>query len=73
MTEDRSGRVEAPAGVPAAAPVLKLLNRESAILDFSRRVLAQARRALRLRAERLGVGGAAAREARRQVRGVGSA
>jgi polyphosphate kinase len=45
MTEDRSGRVEAPAGVPAAAPVLKLLNRESAILDFSRRVLAQARRA----------------------------
>ncbi len=45
MTEDRSGRVEAPAGVPAAAPVLKLLNRESAILDFNRRVLAQARRA----------------------------
>jgi len=45
MTEDRSGRVEGPAGVPAAAPVLKLLNRESAILDFSRRVLAQARRA----------------------------
>ena len=45
MTEDRSGRAEAPAGVPAAGPVLKLLNRESAILDFNRRVLAQARRA----------------------------
>ena len=29
---------------PAAGPVLKLLNRESAILDFNRRVLAQARR-----------------------------
>ena len=33
------------AGAPTAAPVLKLLNRESAILDFNRRVLAQARRA----------------------------
>jgi hypothetical protein len=45
MTIDRSGRAESPAGVPAAGPVPKLLNRESAILDFSRRVLAQARRA----------------------------
>ncbi|HMO47165.1 MAG TPA: polyphosphate kinase 1 [Rubrivivax sp.] len=44
MTEDRSGSV-ALAGAPAAAPVLRLLNRESAILDFNRRVLAQARRA----------------------------
>ena len=33
------------AGAPTAGPVLKLLNRESAILDFNRRVLAQARRA----------------------------
>ena len=33
------------AAAPAAGPVLKLLNRESAILDFNRRVLAQARRA----------------------------
>ena len=32
------------AAPPATGPVLKLLNRESAILDFNRRVLAQARR-----------------------------
>ncbi len=45
MTDDRSDGVPASAGVPSSAPVLKLLNRESAILDFNRRVLAQARRA----------------------------
>ena len=45
MIEDRSGGAATAAGVPAAGPVLKLLNRESAILDFNRRVLAQARRA----------------------------
>jgi len=44
MIEDRSGGAATAAGVLAAAPVLKLLNRESAILDFNRRVLAQARR-----------------------------
>jgi polyphosphate kinase len=44
MIEDRSGGAATAAGVPAAGPVLKLLNRESAILDFNRRVLAQARR-----------------------------
>jgi polyphosphate kinase len=39
------GPAAAVADVPAGAgPVLKLLNRESAILDFNRRVLAQARR-----------------------------
>lgn len=45
MTEDRSAGAVIAAGEPAAGPVLKLLNRESAILDFNRRVLAQARRA----------------------------
>ena len=45
MSEERSGGVATPAGPPATGPVLKLLNRESAILDFNRRVLAQARRA----------------------------
>jgi polyphosphate kinase len=45
MTEDRSAGVAMAAAPPAAGPVLKLLNRESAILDFNRRVLAQARRA----------------------------
>jgi polyphosphate kinase len=44
MIEHRSGGAATAAGVLAAAPVLKLLNRESAILDFNRRVLAQARR-----------------------------
>lgn len=44
MSEDRSVGA-ALSGEPAAGPVLKLLNRESAILDFNRRVLAQARRA----------------------------
>jgi polyphosphate kinase len=45
MIENRSGGAATAAGVPAAGPVLKLLNRESAILDFNRRVLAPARRA----------------------------
>ncbi|MBS1177536.1 MAG: polyphosphate kinase [Proteobacteria bacterium] len=44
MSEDRSGGVVAAAGAPSAGAVLKLLNRESAILQFNRRVLAQARR-----------------------------
>jgi len=44
MIEDRSGSAAAVAAVPGTTPVLKLLNRESAILDFNRRVLAQARR-----------------------------
>jgi len=44
MSEDRSGGSMALAGVPPVGPVLRLLNRESAILDFNRRVLAQARR-----------------------------
>ena len=44
MTDDRSD----PSALPATAqagPVLELLDRESAILEFNRRVLAQARRA----------------------------
>ncbi|MBX3644136.1 MAG: polyphosphate kinase 1 [Rubrivivax sp.] len=45
MSEDRSGGSPVLAGAPTAGPMLKLLNRESAILDFNRRVLAQARRA----------------------------
>ncbi len=45
MTEDRSAGAAIAVAPPAAAAVLKLLNRESAILDFNRRVLAQARRA----------------------------
>jgi polyphosphate kinase len=45
MTDDRSSAVAQAMYNPAAAPVPKLLNRESAILDFNRRVLAQARRA----------------------------
>ncbi len=45
MIEDRSAGAGVAAAVPAGSPVLKLLNRESAILDFNRRVLAQARRA----------------------------
>ena len=45
MTEDRSAGVAVAAATSAGGPVLKLLNRESAILDFNRRVLAQARRA----------------------------
>ena len=44
VIEDRSGDAAAAAVVPDLGPVLKLLNRESAILDFNRRVLAQARR-----------------------------
>ncbi|MCU0964414.1 MAG: polyphosphate kinase 1 [Burkholderiaceae bacterium] len=44
MSEDRTGSAVAVAGAPSAGPVLKLLNRESAILHFNRRVLAQARR-----------------------------
>jgi polyphosphate kinase len=44
MSEDRIGSAVAAAGTPPAGPVLKLLNRESAILQFNRRVLAQARR-----------------------------
>jgi len=44
MTEDRSAGAALAAAPPAPGPVLKLLNRESAILDFNRRVLAQARR-----------------------------
>ncbi len=45
MTEDRSAGVAVAAAAPAGGPVLKLLNREGAILDFNRRVLAQAQRA----------------------------
>ncbi|MBN8493132.1 MAG: polyphosphate kinase 1 [Burkholderiales bacterium] len=44
MSEDRSAGATPAAGVPAAGAVLQLLNRESAILGFNRRVLAQARR-----------------------------
>jgi polyphosphate kinase len=44
MTEDRSAGVAVAAAPPATGPVLKLLNRESAILQFNRRVLAQAQR-----------------------------
>jgi polyphosphate kinase len=44
MSVDRSGSASAASGTPAPLPVLKLLNRESAILEFNRRVLAQARR-----------------------------
>jgi len=44
MSEDRSAGALPAAGAPAASPVLQLLNRESAILGFNRRVLAQARR-----------------------------
>ena len=44
MTEDRSAGVALATAPPATGPVLKLLNRESAILQFNRRVLAQARR-----------------------------
>lgn len=45
MTDDRSSGVASVASLPAMGPEVKLLNRESAILDFNRRVLAQARRA----------------------------
>jgi polyphosphate kinase len=46
MTDDRSARAAAAAGAPPVGGLpLKLLNREGAILDFNRRVLAQARRA----------------------------
>jgi len=45
MTDDRSSGLASAASLPAMGPELKLLNRESAILDFNRRVLAQARRA----------------------------
>jgi polyphosphate kinase len=45
VIEDRSDGAATAAVVPDVGPVLKLLNRESAILDFNRRVLAQARRA----------------------------
>ena len=44
MTDDRSAGVRRRPACRPAAPVLKLLNRESAILEFNRRVLAQARR-----------------------------
>ncbi len=44
MSEDRSGSVGVAAALPSTGPVLKLLNRESAILQFNRRVLAQAQR-----------------------------
>ena len=44
MSEDRSAGALPAAGAPSASPVLQLLNRESAILGFNRRVLAQARR-----------------------------
>jgi polyphosphate kinase len=44
MSEDRSGSAVEAAAVPSTGPLLKLLNRESAILQFNRRVLAQARR-----------------------------
>ena len=45
MSEDRSGSAGVAVATPSTGPVLKLLNRESAILQFNRRVLAQARRA----------------------------
>ena len=45
MTEDRIAGAAVAAAPPATGAVLKLLNRESAILDFNRRVLAQAQRA----------------------------
>ncbi|HOM11832.1 MAG TPA: polyphosphate kinase 1 [Rubrivivax sp.] len=48
MIDDRGATgAKLPAAAPAApaAPVFKLINRESAILDFNRRVLAQAQRA----------------------------
>jgi polyphosphate kinase len=45
MTDERSTAETLPAGVHHPGPVLKLLNREGAILDFNRRVLDQARRA----------------------------
>jgi polyphosphate kinase len=45
MSEERSHGTAVAAEPVATGPVLKLLNRESAILDFNRRVLAQARRA----------------------------
>ena len=45
MSNDRSPDAAVAVAPAGAGPVLKLLNRESAILDFNRRVLAQARRA----------------------------
>ncbi len=45
MTDDRSFSAMPVPAAPGSRPVLKLLNRESAILDFNRRVLAQAQRA----------------------------
>jgi polyphosphate kinase len=45
MTDDRSAGGVHASTTPAAAPMPKLLNRELAVLDFNRRVLAQARRA----------------------------
>jgi polyphosphate kinase len=45
MSEDRSGSAGVAVAAPSTGPALKLLNRESAILQFNRRVLAQARRA----------------------------
>ncbi len=44
MSEKSSGIPESVAASPDPGPALKLLNRESAILQFNRRVLAQARR-----------------------------
>ncbi len=44
MTDDRSLHATLAPAESSAPPVLKLLNRESAILDFNRRVLAQAQR-----------------------------
>jgi polyphosphate kinase len=44
MSEDRGGGAERPGAAQAADSALRLLNRESAILGFNRRVLAQARR-----------------------------
>jgi len=45
MSEERRAGAAPVVAAPSAGPVLRLLNRESAILDFNRRVLAQARRA----------------------------
>ena len=45
MSEDRSAGTAPVVVGPDTGPPLRLLNRESAILDFNRRVLAQARRA----------------------------
>ena len=44
MSEDRSAGTAPVVVGPDTGPPLRLLNRESAILDFNRRVLAQARR-----------------------------